>query len=149
MTYTTDGEAFQDIDSVLNYCIEDDYHEDDMDFEEWVNDMYGSIDICGDTYYAYDILDHASDGNITYAKERFCEERNGNDREEAEYELRHAVPGDDIEVQRYVVHVWEDQEEDDDEVNIEAINECRQRLEQERNSTSVEDDEFMKLFMGG
>lgn len=152
MRYEVDSETFYDIEDVLNYCIEDDYHEDDDEFEDWVNDEYGSITICGDEYYAYDILEKADDHNWSYAKSRYCEEKNDNDREDAIYELTHCKANDYVYIQSYTVYVYDNdisKDEAEDAVEI-----ARQNIENKRKISEEEkqdEDKFMSLFqtLGG
>lgn len=46
------------IDEVIDWCIMSDYHEDEDEFREYINEMYGDqqIQIAGHTYYAFDAL---------------------------------------------------------------------------------------------
>ena len=154
MRYRVDDNIFNDIESVLDYCIQDDYYADDDYFSEWVNDLYGSIEIAGDTYYAYDILDNAGDGNMAYLRDQYCENMNDNDQDDAYRALRNAEPGEEIECQNYVIHVLED--EDEDEVNedkpssieqvrrfIEEQNLLKQKMEEDDQKNQ---DDIMNLF---
>ena len=110
MRYKVEDEIFDDYRDAVEYCISEDYHEDD-DFEEWINDLYGSIEINGTTYWAYDIADNA--GDLYDLRREFCESQNERDRDEANYELRNATPGDEIECQSYTIEVLADEGEEE------------------------------------
>lgn len=103
---TYDGyEIFNTIDEVLDYCIKDDYHEEDDYFEEWINDCYNSVTINGTTYYPYDILRELDCYALDDLRDRYCEGENENDRDDGRYELSHADVGDEIYIQGYTVYV--------------------------------------------
>lgn len=155
MRYKYNNEIYYDIDQLLDDLIDYDYHDQDDYFEEWVNETYGSIEIAGDTYYAYDIIDNAGDGNMSYLHEQYNEVENDNDRDNARWELSNANPGDEVYCQDQTIYVLED--EDDEEENdydrdesienlrriISEQNE-RQKVEEERNK--AEENDIMSLF---
>ena len=101
-------EIFETIEEAVDYCICDEWHEDDDAFAEWVNDNYESVDINGYYYSAYDIVSSMNDDNWGDLKDAYCEECNGRDREEATRSLQRASVGDEIEVQGYTIRVIED-----------------------------------------
>ena len=107
------GDIFDNIDDVLEACIEDDYHENDDYFEEWINDCYTGVEIGGYEYSAYQILDNA--GDLDGFLEDFCESQNEADSENADWELRHAHVGTEVYIQRYTVEVIEDDEDEENE----------------------------------
>lgn len=126
-------EIFETVDEVLDFCIEDDYHDDDDYFEEWVNDMYQGIEIAGTYYHAYDILENADDGSLDDLRNDFCRESNDNDREEAEYEFRNCNIGDTIYIQRYTVEVIENGDYDGDEAfDTVAMDKLRLEIEAQK-----------------
>jgi len=155
MKFIVDGETFEDIEAVLDYCISDDYYDDDDYFEEWVNETYGSIEIAGDTYYAYDIIDNAGDGNMNYLHERYNEDKNDNDRDETRYQLEHASDGDEIYCQNYVIKVVDDKDydEEDENENSSRLEDVRRfvdeqkLIEQQKKETDKQnEDAVMTLF---
>ena len=104
MLYKVVDTTFQtdDIDEVIRYCIDEDYYDDvDDALEEWVNDLYESAHYFGHTYSPYEILDAMND--LDDARDQFVEERLENDRENAEWELRHADDGETVYIQKYEV----------------------------------------------
>ena len=157
------NETYFDIDNVIDACIDEEYHTDEDDyFEEWINDRYGSIDICGDTYYAYDILSEY--GHLDYALDEYRESQNDNDRENARYELEHATDCDEVYIQAYTVKCYddapagdydgdEDQFYDGSETLDDLVNNIRQfyddqaSLEKMKNEADAKvEDDMMKLF---
>lgn len=149
------GEVFDDYEDAIDYCIVEDYHEDDSYFEEWVNNQYESAYICGVTYHPYDILEMADDGNMRDVRYEFMECLNEEDRENARCELRRADIGDEIEVHYETIEVIEDDEVEDEEQKYseESIELTRnfiaeQKLlnEQKNDIESKEDEDFMKFF---
>ena len=129
-----DDRVFDDIDEVINHCIDEDYHKDDDYFEEWVNDRYEYIEIYGERYWAYDILNSMADGELESLNDDYCEDQNENDRDNARYELRNADTGATIYIQNYTIKViWEeDEDEDGDDVIVcNSIEELRAKLKEE------------------
>lgn len=115
MKYFVEGEdePFYSIDDVLDYCIEDDYHEDDDYFEEWINDNYEKISINGVDYWAYDILNEMDSSNLYDLRKDYCMNENENDRDNGRFELERADNGEEIYIQRYVVTVVDEEEEEE------------------------------------
>ena len=87
MKYKVEDRIFDDIEDVLDYCIESDYHSDDDYFEEWVNERYTAYEVLDQGYSLDNLLDD------------FCEQQNENDWDDARYELNHADVGDEVECQ--------------------------------------------------
>lgn len=155
-----DDEIKDDIEDVLNYCIEDDYHEDDDYFEEWVNDRYSSVEINGVDYYPYEIISNANDGNYRDLVNDFCEAMNDDDWSNAEYELEHAGVGNKVHIQRYTVEVIEDEDYDGDEhfdtvcaEEMSKIDNVRERINNEKKlkieqtiESEKEEKDLMKMF---
>lgn len=156
MRYLVNETYYDDIDEVINACIEDDYHEDDEYFEEWLNDEYGYITIAGQTFYAYDILNSMNDYLFDEERDEFCERMNDDDREDAQYELSHAKPGTTVYIHHSEVLCLEDEEEDDDDANYnreESLEAVRTFVEEQKlladmkaAEEKVEEDDIMKMF---
>ena len=153
MRYKVEEEYFDDINSVLEYCIAEEYHYDDDYFEEWVNDNWGSISIDGYDYYAYDILDRA--GDLDNVRGTFMEHMNEGDWEEAEYALNRAQPGDEVDCQCYTIEVLEDEPEEEtgDHDGDDKLEMTRRFIEEQKliqESMEEEDKkhetDFMELF---
>ena len=129
-----------DIDEVINYCISSEYHDmNDDEFEEWVDDNYDGVSIAGYSYSAYEILDKFN--NLDAVESEYCEYATNNDRENAEYELRHANPGETIYIQGYSV-ICEDEEEpgedtDGDEA-MDAIQVLRMEIQKQKEENEKE-----------
>ena len=151
-----DDSVFDDIDEVINYCIDEDYHRDDDYFEEWVNDQYEYIEIYGERYWAYDILNSMADGELESLRDDYCEDQNDSDRENARYELRNANTGSTIYIQSYTIKViWEedDDEDGDDVIVCNLIEELRAKLKEEEKlkvdqaiETHKTETDLMKMF---
>lgn len=152
MIYRVDDNVFYDIESVLDYCICEDWHSDDHDeFEEWVNDAYGFIVIAGERFYAYDILDRMDESTLDSLRDDYCESENDRDRGDARYELEHADPGDLVECQGYTIHVEEEEEQEEPDEDV--IESTRANLEAERlreveeQKTEINaENEYLKMF---
>ena len=97
-----DGYETDDIDMVIDHCIDGEYHRDD-DIEEWINDTYSSYSIGGYSYSAYEILDRFDD--LGDFRDEYCESCDESDADEARWELRHAINGERISIQSYTVIV--------------------------------------------
>jgi len=130
MIYEVDGQRFDDIDDVLDYCIEDDYHEDDDGaFKDWVNNEYSGVSINGEYYEAYDIVEALNSYDLDNLREQYCDEMNDSDKGEARWALEHASDGDYVYVQSYTVHVYNDNSGDYD--GDEELENLRERLSQD------------------
>lgn len=144
------NEVFDDIDDVIEACIEDDYHEDDDYFEEWLDEIYDGVTICGTHYSPYEILSNAGDGNLYDAQRDFCESQNESDRENADWELRHAHVGDTVYVQRYEVEVIDKETEEDDEditdFDIENLRRIVNEQSVENEEEKENENDIMSLF---
>ena len=147
-----DDEVFDTIDEAIDYCIDDEYHDTDDDyFEEWVNDNYESAYIGGTTYYPYDIL--AEFGNFCDVIDRYQEEMNNDDRENAACELAGSNVGDEVDCQRYTIVVIEDDAGDydgDGETALEQVrrfyNEQKELEEINSNIQKEVENDMMSLF---
>ena len=157
MKYRVNDVTFDSIEDVLDYCIVDDYHyEDNDDFEEWVNEAYGHIEINGEEYWAYDILNNADDYNYRELRNSYCENENDNDRENAENELLSAEDGDEVYLHGNVIHCYEENEEEtgdydgDDLSSLEMIRayieEQKVLAEQQKENDKKNEEDLMKLF---
>lgn len=142
-------EIFEEIDDVIDNCIDEQWHEDDDYFEEWVNDMYSGVEICGTYYYPYDIVRNADDGNLDDLLNDFCESQNESDADEARWQLQHNEIGSIVDIQRYEVEIIDDEAGDTDgdkEVDLEAI---RMSLTSYDDATAEEkknEEDMMSLF---
>ena len=148
-----EDEIFETIEDAVDYCISDEWHEDDDAFGEWVNDHYEGVEINGYYYSAYEIIGAIDDDNWRELKDMYCEECNERDREEAIGDLQGACVGDEIEIQGYTVRVIDDDystgDLDGDGEDIESI---RVRIETEKAQIEVEiqeekkrEDDLLKL----
>ena len=143
-----------DQESLLNYCLDLDYFEDDDDgFRDYVREQYGSVEVCGYDFDALDILE-SDDYVYCEAKRDWANNELDNARDNAEYELRHATPGDTIWIGSYEVDVCEYEEEDEEEeeesdiqISIEATVNAQIELEtKEREENKRRADSFESLF---
>ena len=148
-----DDRIVDDIDDVLEHCIDYEYHWDDDYFEEWVNENWGYITIDGYDYYAYDILDKA--GDLDSVRDDYCDRCYDDDRDEAEHSLRRAEIGETIDIQAYTVEILDDEYEVDaeEEEPTNKVEEVRWYLEEQKmleDSAAEEakkrEENLMKLF---
>lgn len=140
-------EIFDNINDVIDACIDEEYHEDDEYFEEWLNDMYSGVEI-GNVYYsAYDILDNAGDGNMYDMQRDFCESQNESDEENARWELNRAKGGETIYIQAYTVEVIDEDEtgdfDGDEPFDVASL---RRAVEEQNARLSEDEIDVMSLF---
>lgn len=129
---------FDDCEEAVDYCLDDDYHwDDEWTFKDYVNEAYGSIEICGRTFYAYEILEGIDDNLLDDLHRDFCNDENDRDREDALYDLRNADAGEEIECQSYTIVVVEDEEELNEEDQEDCI-EATRRYYDERSAIAKE-----------
>lgn len=153
MRYKVDDKYFDEYEEAIDYCIEERWHEDDDYFKEWVNDTYGSIEINGDWYSAYDILDNMDSSNLDSLLDDFCERMNEDDKDEARYELKRADVGEEIYVHNSTIIVVDDEEDCDGDKAIASIENLRNFIEEQKilkeiaeNEEKKNEDDFMSLF---
>lgn len=155
--------VFENIEDVLDYCIDDDYHDDDNYFEDWVNETYSDykVSLMGYEINLYSIAENCSNGLYNELLDSFKCEMNDYDREEANNELNNADPDDEIEIQAYTVQVIQEEEEEEEEENPEtsldiedAILRCRKMIEKNLSDQKIEmekekqaEDDLMNVFI--
>ena len=117
MKYLVDDKTFDNIDDTIDWCIDDDFHRDDyQSFETWVNDTYGSLDVAGCCFNAYDILQSLAPDLLNDLIDDFCRDEDEYDRENARYELTNAEHGTTVWIQSKKVEVV-----DNEPVNVEEV----------------------------
>ena len=170
-----EDEDYHSIEAVVDDCITGDYHGDDDYFEEWLNDLYESVEIAGRRFTAYEILDGCDGYLLNDLRNDYCEEQDENDKQNAIWDLEHAEVGDDVYIQGTRVIVLADdeeeeelEEEDEDDAELtesdlmpsgdydgdeDRIQVCRQKIEDERlriqqikASEEAEENELLNLF---
>ena len=153
-------EQFDDYDDVVNYCLDDEWHRDDYEFKDWVNEGYGNIEIYGTTYTAYEILDAMCEDDLYSLLNEYCEECNDRDAEDAKYELRNGDVGFEYTLHGNTIRIIDTEDEDEDEDEYDepfdtsaTIESLRARLKQnkeEEESYKAEerkaDNDLMNMF---
>lgn len=152
------NEIYDDVDEAIEQCIEEDWHKDDDYFEEWVNDRYDYIDINGERYMPYDILDNMDQSNLDELRDEYCEYENENDWDNARYELNHGRIGEVVTVHDKTIEIIEDEDENEDEDYnengyLETVEDVRERLKQENEfkveqtiQTEKDEKDLMSMF---
>lgn len=150
-----DDEIYDDVDEAIEQCIEEDWHRDDDYFEDWVNDRYDYVDINGERYMPFDILDNMDQSNLDDLRDEYCENENDNDWDNARYELEHGSVGKIVSVHNKTIEIIED-DEDEEEVEavyVEDIEDVRARLKQENEfkveqtiQTEKDEKDLMSMF---
>lgn len=149
MQYKVNDEYFDDLDDALDYCIDETYHWDDDDFEEWVNDTEDNVTINGCTYYPYTILEALDTSELDDLHEQFCDQRNREDKDEARWELRNAQVGDEVELQAFTIYVVEDEDYNDTDGDM-TLDELKQKLQDAKRlaeeENKAEENDLMDMF---
>ena len=146
MRYKVNDKIFDSIDDVIDYCIEEDYHDATEDyFEIWVNDNYDTIYIANQRYRPYDILENFGDLDIVIDDYQYS--MNEDDKYNAKYELERADPGDEIDCQRYTILVCEDEDANENEYvdSTASIEELRKYYDDRRVAENLADEEDKKV----
>ena len=107
------------IDEVIDWCITSDYHEDEDEFKEYINEIYcdQQIEIAGNTYYAFDVL-KGNQQEYDRLMQEYCEEQNNYDAEEARYELDRADNGEVVYIHGYKVTCIDESGDDDGDEDV-------------------------------
>ena len=145
---------FDTIGDVIDWCIDDDYHEDDDEFEDWVDEKYDTYYINGYSYSPYEIINAIDDSCISELINEYCETMNDDDRERAEDELERADIGDTVEIQGYEVEVvGKDDDLNTGDFDGDEIGYLRERLMEDKANKNIEEekqnkteDDLMKMF---
>lgn len=150
-----DDEIYDDVDEAIGVCIEEDWHNDDDYFEDWVNDRYDYVDINGERYMPFDILDNMDQSNLDDLRGEYCEYENENDWDNARYELEHGNIGKIVSIHNKTIEIIEDYEDEEEieAVYVEDIEDVRARLKQESEfkieqtiQTEKEEKDLMNMF---
>ena len=125
------NEVFEDINSVLDYCIDDDYHDRNDDyFEEWINETYEDVHIGGYTYRPYDVLEAM--GDLDDFEDSYSESESDNDRDNAYWELKNGSVGEVTYCQRYSIEIIEEESGDyDGDEDIDYVEKTRQYYDEQ------------------
>ena len=127
-----DDQVLDDIEEVIECCIDCDYHKDDDYFEEWVNDNYDHVEINGETYMPYDIVSNLDYSNLRDMQENYCTEENENDEENARFELTHGRIGSVVWIQGNEVLIMDDEYENEEVDSEDSMTALRVRLAQNK-----------------
>ena len=105
-----------DEDSVIEYCVSEDYFREDEDsFKEWFDENEGSVYIAGYSFEASDAFKELDEGAYYDELSNWAENEADNACDEARYEFRHVSHGDTIDICGYTIHVYEEDEESDED----------------------------------
>lgn len=145
---------------LIEYCIPDDKYDNCTDeFDEWLNDECGTIDICGYNYDASRIL-YDLDQDTYYSEFESWQEREvESEREDALYTLNHAEDRDRVYIGEYTVYIYRDEEAEPlDEDSIDSV--CslaeqhiqeqqkeHEKLQQENESRAVSFEELFQTII--
>ena len=136
-------ETFDDIDEVLDACIDEYYHEDDDYFEEWVNDVYPMITVGPYEYSPYEVLDAMND--LDGIKNDFMESQNENDRDNAYWELEHGNVGDEIYIQAYTIEIIDEESGDyDGDEDVDYVEMTRRYYDEQSSLLKYQEEEEKK-----
>lgn len=118
MYYLIDNDEdlkYYDISDVLDYCVTQEYFEEDTDsFCDYLN-QDGNIDVSGYEFEPSDIL-YTMNSDAYYQELRYwAENQVESSKGDYEYELERALPGSSVYVCGYQVYVYEDENESDEE----------------------------------
>lgn len=114
--YPDNDESFttDELDDLIDAVYDIDYYyEDDEGFEEYLNDQYSSVHICGNVYSAYDILSSCNKDDYCTAMHDWAECEADNRKEELWNELRDMEPGDCIDAFYHTIYCLEQDEDED------------------------------------
>lgn len=106
---------FEDVEEAAAYIYDDDYFSDSYgDFDEWFNEVYGSIDIAGQTFMAADILHDMDDDGYLSEFRSWQESCLRDNRDDAIYELNRMSPDESQWIGSYHVFCYEEEEEEEE-----------------------------------
>lgn len=112
--YRVDGRVYEDVDLLVEDLITEDSFDDEDYIEESVNEAYGSIEIAGETFEAYDILHDMNEYLLDDVRNDFIDSWVENEREDAKYELNRLDPGEGCYVHGSYVECIEDDEPEEE-----------------------------------
>lgn len=143
------------VDEIIDHCRDlcdlEYYNTDDDYFEEWVNEHYSGIDIEEEYFSPYDILSRFDNKDLVIGE--FNSYMLQNECENAEYDLRHSRPGDDVCIQNFVITVEEEEAEEEEEEEIDYLASLRLKIsndrafiQNEKNEEEKQKNEYEQLF---
>ena len=129
--YRVNGHIYNDADSLVEDLITEDSFDDEDYIEESINESYGSIDIAGETFEAYDILNNLNDSLLADIRDEIIEGWVESEREDIKYALERLDPGEEYCINGARVECIGDEEPEEEvyvdptEVNKEDDNAIR------------------------
>lgn len=103
---------FDDAESVAEYCYDEDNVSSD-DFDEYLDDCFESIDICGETYSPSTCLYGVDEDRYNSLYEDWVEGKVSSEREDITYELNRLSDGDTYDIANYTIYVYEEDGEEE------------------------------------
>ena len=114
MIWRVNDVVYRDIDELLEQIITEDDFDDEDYVEESINEAYGSIDICGEEFMAYDILHNMNDSLLDEYRDGCAADWVERERDDAKYDLERLDPGEGAYINGYYVECEEGEEDDED-----------------------------------
>jgi len=120
MIYILDGDTeYETPEDIAEDCYsEDDYSADE--FDDYLNECYGEIDICGYSYRAATALYEVNQDDYYYAFDEYKQRRLEDDRDECVREVRRMEPGDELDFNGHTI-TCADEEETEEPIAIDDL----------------------------
>jgi len=152
--WTMDGTSYEESDlaDMFDIVFDSELYEDDIDIDEVLTDNYGSIDVCGYTYTAAEILYALNEDAYYEYKNDVASERASDDRYDRSDEIESMEDGDAIDINGFTItceyELDEDEVEDVDEedVDSEEIERIKAELERREKEDREEKEEIFRAF---
>lgn len=116
--WRVDGRVYRDVDLLVEDLITEDSFDDEDYIEESVNEAYGSIEIAGETFEAYDILHDMNEYLLDDVRSDFIDNWVETERDDAKYELERLDPGETVYIHGSYVECIDEEEEPEEEVYV-------------------------------
>lgn len=115
MIYILDGDTeYNTPEDIAEDCYsEDDYNVDE--FDEYLNECYGRIDICGFSYSAATALYEVNQDDYYEAFDDYKRQRLEYDTDECVREVRDMEPGDELDINGHTITCADEEDEEETE----------------------------------
>lgn len=117
-----DSDRYDDIDDLCSWLFDSDrYYDscDEDDLDEWIDEIYSGCEICGNTFYASQIVRECDNYLYSELKSDYARSQAENDQDYYYHDLENMDNEDNMDVNGYSITYFADEEDEEDEEETE------------------------------
>ena len=118
-----DSDRYDDIDDLCSWLFDSDRYYDNCDedeLDEWIDEIYSGCEICGNTFYASQIVRECDNYLYTELKSDYARNQAESDQDYYYHDLENMDNEDNMDVNGYSITYFADEEDEEDEDNEEV-----------------------------